>query len=333
MKIGLLLTVYWVSPSGSDFNIGTQNAPFLTVQRSARATTPGDMVIVRDGIYSATCASTGLNQVDLITSGTAASPITFKAENYRQAILDSANTCGYGFKVHIGANYNIVDGFVIQNQLIGGIQAQGNNDSYLRLEIRNIGNVEDVSTTSAHVGIITYQASDSTLIDSGFIHYIGRTNTLCPDVLCTPRDQNLYLEGTNITVSNTHIVNKGMGWSMALKVGSGYNIFGDTLENPAGQERQGQIVIGDDLHTNVGNFTIRNMTFIQPQSVAIVACGAAITGSNSIQDNTASGQGVVNVFGGDICSASTGLTSIVQSNNLVMSELPFSPSGLIVTAQ
>src|SRR5439155_8510243 len=46
-------TTYYVSPTGSDSNLGTTiNAPFQTIQWAASKVLPGDTVIVRDGVYS-----------------------------------------------------------------------------------------------------------------------------------------------------------------------------------------------------------------------------------------------------------------------------------------
>ena len=42
---------YHVSKKGSDFNIGTEDAPFLTIQKAAEVAIAGDTIIVHGGVY------------------------------------------------------------------------------------------------------------------------------------------------------------------------------------------------------------------------------------------------------------------------------------------
>src|SRR5258706_9863538 len=84
---------YWVATTGSDSNPGTQTAPFRHLTKGAAvATQPGDTVIVRDGTYDNEGVVEPNFVVWLYYSGTAANPITFKAENRGKAILDAMNT-------------------------------------------------------------------------------------------------------------------------------------------------------------------------------------------------------------------------------------------------
>src|SRR5262249_31357167 len=45
-------TTYYVSPTGSDSNPGSEAAPFKTIQKAADIVNPGDAVIVEDGVYT-----------------------------------------------------------------------------------------------------------------------------------------------------------------------------------------------------------------------------------------------------------------------------------------
>src|SRR5947209_3004987 len=67
----LLSSNYFISPTGNDFAQGTDQAPWLTIQRAADVAEPGDTVTVRRGEYQG---------FDLQNAGSAAAPITFKAE-------------------------------------------------------------------------------------------------------------------------------------------------------------------------------------------------------------------------------------------------------------
>ena len=62
---------YFVSPDGSDENLGTINSPFKTVQKCADIVQPGELCWLREGIYRET--------VRPAVSGTSTEPITFAA--------------------------------------------------------------------------------------------------------------------------------------------------------------------------------------------------------------------------------------------------------------
>lgn len=46
-----MATIYHVAKNGSDYNEGTKNCPFLTIQRAADVAAAGDMVVVHAGVY------------------------------------------------------------------------------------------------------------------------------------------------------------------------------------------------------------------------------------------------------------------------------------------
>src|SRR5665648_60404 len=69
----------FVSPSGSNRNIGSESDPYLTLAYAASKSKPGDIVIFENGIY--TC-STGNYMAMLSKSGTSSAYITFKAVSY-----------------------------------------------------------------------------------------------------------------------------------------------------------------------------------------------------------------------------------------------------------
>src|SRR5262249_13935898 len=71
---------FYVSPTGSDTNPGTQDRPFRTIQKAADVVNPGYTVIVEDGVYT----FSGSNQcsktvVCLTRGGGAGQLVTFKA--------------------------------------------------------------------------------------------------------------------------------------------------------------------------------------------------------------------------------------------------------------
>ena len=77
-----MAATYYVSPTGSSGNPGTQASPWSL----AKANTDlyaGDTAIIMDGSYS--------TQIQPSRSGTAGNPITYRAENSRMALLTSGN--------------------------------------------------------------------------------------------------------------------------------------------------------------------------------------------------------------------------------------------------
>src|SRR5271166_5132064 len=48
----LVLSTYWVSPSGSDSNAGSASSPFATLQHSMMSLQPGDTLDVEPGTYA-----------------------------------------------------------------------------------------------------------------------------------------------------------------------------------------------------------------------------------------------------------------------------------------
>lgn len=78
---------YYISPSGLDTNAGTNSAPWKTFNHAVQRLRPGDMLTLKDGVYTRTV--TGMLSVDCRThsNGTATNPITVQAENERRAFI------------------------------------------------------------------------------------------------------------------------------------------------------------------------------------------------------------------------------------------------------
>ena len=77
----LLLSTYWVSPSGSDANAGSSSAPFATLQKGASVLKAGDTLDVRAGTYAGFIVGydpAGSSVYGTI-AGTASAPITLEA--------------------------------------------------------------------------------------------------------------------------------------------------------------------------------------------------------------------------------------------------------------
>jgi len=103
---------YFVATGGSDKNDGSMQSPWQTLQYAADTVGPGDTVIVKDGAYA------GWHVYG--KKGTAAAPITFKAENPGRATLNAASPkASEKSIVDMRGNaestndYWVIDGFII----------------------------------------------------------------------------------------------------------------------------------------------------------------------------------------------------------------------------
>lgn len=89
---------YYVSPSGSDTNPGSEALPWRTIQKAASTLVPGDICLVEEGTY--------LENVSITRSGLIGAPIVFKSRIPLKALIEGAVT--------ITGNYVILDGFKIK---------------------------------------------------------------------------------------------------------------------------------------------------------------------------------------------------------------------------
>lgn len=103
---------YYVATDGDDGADGTSGSPWATLQQAADTVAPGDVVIVRAGTYQG---------FYLETSGTAAMPITFRAE--AGVTIDSDNpTTPDGINLE-GASFVVIEGFTVVGVTRAGIRA------------------------------------------------------------------------------------------------------------------------------------------------------------------------------------------------------------------
>ena len=125
---------YYVATNGNDNHPGTEAQPFATVNKGAQVAQAGDTVIIKSGTYVPT------SRIVVANSGTAAAPITFKAEVKHGAVIDgqsqvpNMNVDGrVGLFEMVNKSWIIVDGLRIENSGFWGIWA----DACQNITIRN----------------------------------------------------------------------------------------------------------------------------------------------------------------------------------------------------
>ena len=138
-----LLSTYYVSPGGSDANLGTAAAPFATLQRGANAITvdatanggnaAGDTLIARAGTYAVGFAVGW----DSPVSGNAAAPVTFEADPAAPPgsviITGREAKTADAIDFEPGCDFIVIKGFTINNSsgtiTRAGIRLTGSNHS------------------------------------------------------------------------------------------------------------------------------------------------------------------------------------------------------------
>lgn len=87
---------YFVAKNGSDDNLGTEEAPFLTIQKAASVMRAGDICFIKVGVYRET--------VNPNYAGTADAPITFKAFEDDSVVVTGTEKIS-NWQQHEGAVY------------------------------------------------------------------------------------------------------------------------------------------------------------------------------------------------------------------------------------
>ena len=272
---------YYVSVTGDDANPGTQDAPFRRISRAVSAAAqPGDTVIVMDGTYDNEGALAPRYVVNLVHSGLQGLPITIKAQNRGQAILDSSASSqslvcdGASAYFNLGdASYIVIQGFVIQRACDEGIHSNGNaHDITIRWnEFKNIGN-RTVVDEFGRDGIFMNRNQYNFTLDGNSFHDIGRTG----GVALLHFDHAIYSHARNVMVVNNLFYNMNRGWSVQLADGaSNWLIANNTFAFPNANGEPGQIMFWG----NNSNITIQNNVFYQPARFALNQYAAAISSS------------------------------------------------------
>jgi hypothetical protein len=123
-------TVY-IAPDGNDSNPGTEQRPFKTLTRAVNQAQPGDVIILRGGLYEhASTISIGTSR-----NGTAAKPVTVTAYPGEQPILDfsAQSTASGNIGVRLNASYWRIIGLTIRRAGHNGIRMDGSHNILERL--------------------------------------------------------------------------------------------------------------------------------------------------------------------------------------------------------
>lgn len=163
---GLQPTNYiWVSPTGSDSNIGSKTSPLKTIQAAVDNATPGTAIMVTAGIY--------YENVKLPTTagGTPDKPIWLMSAGGPQAAkvvaVDQTVSTIYGY----GTDNYVVQGFEIQGGL-RGIQFSQSGRDFTNL-VSNVLVMDNVIHDTKEDGIKIGQANNAYVVGNTVYNVVG----------------------------------------------------------------------------------------------------------------------------------------------------------------
>jgi hypothetical protein len=243
----LFAATYYVAPSGNDNNPGDELKPFLTLQKAANLTLPGDVVVARNGVYT----SSTDRVLNITRAGNSSAYITFKSEKQYGAVIDcgAAGSCGIVL-MHTAA-YIKIEGFEIRHCPAVGIYGWGKSATGMASHDIVIAN-----NIIHHNGNVTVTNPSDGYGRSGFNgqplihHYTFEGNTIHdngrkPDSAqehAYKHDHGLYLQGKYMTVRGNLFYNHTAGW--AIKV-DGY--FGTEI----GNDENSHVIVGNTFRPAV----------------------------------------------------------------------------------
>lgn len=283
-------TYYVDANFGDDGAAGDSAHPFQTIQHAANLVNPGDVVVVRNGIYTGSGSV-----VDIERGGTAGNDVVFRAAVQWGAILDGGQTShtapnGAENGVYLGASFVRVEGFEVRNVWHDGISpASGVSDFQI------VGNhIHDIGRYCETSGIglsgMTF-INNNVTIEQNLIHDIGRDTT--GQNGCNPgntywqnHDHGIYLSsGTNVIVRNNVFYNIARGWAIQLypDVLDQIDIVNNTFAFPNPHE-DGHIIVAATLT----NAVIANNIFYQPMTAGVFFDGGTTT-NVTVENNLTTG--------------------------------------------
>lgn len=246
---------YWVSPTGSNSNAGTQAKPFLTIGKAASVVTAGSTVHVASGVYTAAVVTS--------TSGTSVDRIRYVSDTRWGARIV---TTGADIAWTNRGNYVDIEGFDISGDSRIGIHNPASHVRILRNRVHD--NQRGSYGGSGGGGIVSgnYPSTGTSASTSGN-QVIGNVllNMGKPGESSSTQGHGIYVVDIGPVVSNNIIGNNsGIGittWHAATRVTISNNLLwsnrgGGIVIGNGDAPGQGSILCDDSIVSN--NIVINN---------------------------------------------------------------------------
>jgi len=195
----------------------------LTAYKAYQKMVAGDTLMLMDGTH--TVAQSSAAFILLNTSkGTAANPITIRAENYGMAVIDGAYACGIGFQLSGSASYVNIEGIEFKRFITWGIGGSGISETSVvrniriyKCKIHDIGNYRTMNCTQAWglAGVFSNMFTYGWTVDSCIIHTVGRLEGGCEEH-DYKHDHGWYAQGYGHILQNSFVYNMYAGWGLKI---------------------------------------------------------------------------------------------------------------------
>ncbi|KAB1441019.1 right-handed parallel beta-helix repeat-containing protein [Candidatus Galacturonibacter soehngenii] len=260
-------TNYYVSPSGSDSNVGTSSSkPYKTLAKAVSSASAGSTIYMMSGTHSYS------STVKLSKNGTSSSRIKITNYSGSTPVIDFSampeNTSNRGLQ--ISGSYWTISGLKIQEAGDNGIYITGNNNIVQNCEItkchdtglqlsNGASNNQIISVTS------TYHYDNATNGENadGFAAKLnigpGNTFTDCKAYYNSDDGFDFYQAGNAVKVykSEASYNGRGDGNGQGFKVGGNFTADKHYLENCTAIGNKAR---GFDQNNNTGAVTLVNCT-------------------------------------------------------------------------
>ena len=197
-SVGSAVGSYYVSPTGSVSNLGTQSSPWPSVAFALSQVGGGNTIILEPGTYSPILVHRG-------DGGTSAHPTVIESQYKWRAVIDGTlNPAVEGLAsetpcVIYTANYVTFDGFKVVNAGTFGINLGGDWNVAENCWV----------TGSKYTGIGSW-GHNYTIVQNNLVEYNGTSTQL---------DHGIYMSGYGLVVSGNIVRhNSGLGIDLAYNV-------------------------------------------------------------------------------------------------------------------
>lgn len=286
---------YYISPSGSDSNAGTESSPWATINRANSAVVAGDTVHALPGTYNVSSIST-------TKSGTSSARITYVSDTKWGAklVIGSMGTCWINSGTFVD-----IKGFDVTESPSGGcrigILNYASNVRILNNRVHDLTRHPDIAGCSSNGGAgIDHFSSTSTNVEASgnMVFNIGN-----PTVHTCNFTQGIYIAMRHAVVKNNLVFEIA---SFGIKLGH-FVSHVDVVNNTVFNNGKGGIWIGgnDDNSADDFNHVNNNIVYNSASGTGINAAYSNATSNSTFLNNLVYGN-ATNWYFGAISAAHSG---------------------------
>ncbi len=273
-------TTYYVAKTGADGNSGTEDSPFLTIQKAATVANAGDVVMVTEGIYRETVIPS--------KSGSEGNPITYKAKDGDEVVVSGMEVLN-GWQTDQGSIKKVQvpfslgnDNMILYNGVLCDLARYPNNtDADPFTTNANNSSGGSLSEMSG-----TFPNYDWT--DGGFIWYLGnsRWTSWRVPITSSSSDKVGFTAPSSWVGTNHDPANGGLFILVGLQeaLDHEYEFFYKPSNLTLFLQTPGGVLPADgevEMKKRNHGFRIHNKNYIIIDGIDVYGCNIELTGSSS----------------------------------------------------